>query len=221
MSFFTRSTCSASELGVGTLQNAQRPTFPLPLASSHIASIQPLQITLPQHDLKVVWPVSNGNGRKQIGQSSRGGCSLNSSLSCSSATATLFLHTFLCFDQCFFLHAALQYLTIWHLLHVLRLPPSLPHAAQFVVEVPVDAMVHVKIRNILFVVVDCYLLPKDHVSIKIYQWHIGISSAQHNCVIHSSPTIVYRVGGRVELIRIVHHCTVRIIEIGQKDWLES
>ena len=96
----------------------------------------------PQHVWKVVWPESNGNVRRQIGQSSRGGGSLNSSSSCNSATR--FSHAFLCFDRCFFLHAALQYLTILHLLHVLRLPPSLPHAAQFVVEVSADDdMVHV------------------------------------------------------------------------------
>ena len=66
------------------------------------------------------------------------GCSLNKASSCNSAT--LLSHAFLCFDRCFFLHAALQYFTMLHLLHVLRLPPSLPHAAQLIV-VSIDAMV--------------------------------------------------------------------------------
>ena len=112
--------------------------------------IQLVQIFFPQHDSKVVWRGFNGNGRKQIGQSSRGGCSLNNASSCNSAT--LLSHAFLCFERCFFLHAALQYLTILHLLHVFRSPPSLPHAAQFVVVsvlVLVDAMVKV------FVCVSC------------------------------------------------------------------
>ena len=103
--------------------------------------MQPLQISLPQHKWKVISPGSNGNSRKQIGQSSGGGCSLNNASSCNSAT--LLSHAFLCFDRCFFLHAALQYFTNLHLLHVLRLPPSLPHEAQFVVEVSIDDMVHV------------------------------------------------------------------------------
>ena len=101
-------------------------------------------MSLPQHEWKAPWPVSIGKGRRQIGHSSRCGCSLKSSSSCNSATR--FSHAlsyFLCFDRCFFLHAALQYVTILHLLHVFRLPPSLPHAAQFEVEVSVDAMVHV------------------------------------------------------------------------------
>ena len=48
--------------------------------------------------------------------------SLNRASSCNSAT--YLSHAFLCFERCFFLHAALQYLTILHLLHVLvlRLP---------------------------------------------------------------------------------------------------
>ena len=93
---------------------------------------------LPQQGLKVI-PAFNGNGRKHIGHSSRG-CSLKRASSCNSAT--LLSHAFLCFDRCFFLHAALQYLTILHLLHVLRLPPSLPHEAQFVVVVSIVAIVH-------------------------------------------------------------------------------
>src|SRR5210317_2613438 len=97
-----------------------------------MATIQPLQISLPQHDLKDDWVASIGRGRKQIGQSS-GVCSLNRSSSCNSAT--LLSHAFLCFERCFFLHAALQYFTTLHLLHVLRLPPSLPHWAHAVVVV--------------------------------------------------------------------------------------
>ena len=104
----------------------------LQIASSVIVTIQPQQISLPQHDSKIVNRESSGNGRKQIGHSSGGGGSLNSSSSCNSAT--LLSHAFLCFERCFFLHAALQYLTSLHLLHVLRLPPSLPHDAHAVVE---------------------------------------------------------------------------------------
>ena len=134
--FFTQSISSAAVLHAGSLQNAQRSIFPLPRDSSIITQTQPSQIILPQQNWKAVWSGSNGNIRKQIGHSSpRGGCSLNSSSSCNSATRLS--HAFLCFDWCFFLHAALQYLTILHLLHVFRLPPSLPHDAQlkFAVEV--------------------------------------------------------------------------------------
>ena len=74
---------------------------------------------------------------------------MNSSSSFNSAT--LLSHAFLCFERCFFLHAALQYLTSLHLLHVLRLPPSLPHDAHAVVEVLVDDMVHVCVVYLLFV----------------------------------------------------------------------
>jgi hypothetical protein len=62
------------------------------------------------------------------------------------------------------LHAALQYLTILHLLHMLRLPPSLPHEAQLAVEVSLDAMVHVFVFyvNVTFVLLirglDCTFL---------------------------------------------------------------
>ena len=48
--------------------------------------------------------------------------------SCNSATR---LSHFLCFDRCFFLHAALQYFTNLHLLQVFTLPPSLPQLAHF------------------------------------------------------------------------------------------
>ena len=46
-------------------------------------------------------------------------------------SATRLSHFFLCFDLCFFLHAALQYFTKSHLLHefILSPSPSLPHAA--------------------------------------------------------------------------------------------
>ena len=98
-------------------------------------------MSFPQHVWKVVRCDSIGKGRKHIGQSARGGGSLNKASSCSSATRLS--QAFLCFDRCFFLHAALQYLTILHLLHLLRLPPSLPHEAHAVVEVSIDSMVHV------------------------------------------------------------------------------
>ena len=64
-----------------------------------------------------------GNRWKQIGQSSSGGGCLNSSLSCNSAArsaASLICssHCFLCFDRCFFLHVALQYVAFLHLLQL-------------------------------------------------------------------------------------------------------
>ena len=63
----------------------------------------------------------------QIGHSSRS-TSLNNCSSCSSAT--LLSHAFLCFFLCFFLHAALQYFTILHLLHTLLMSlPFLPQLA--------------------------------------------------------------------------------------------
>ena len=114
-------------------------------------------MSFPQHVWKAVCPASIGKGRKQIGQSSRGGCSLNSSSSCNSAT--LLSHAFLCFDRCFFLHAALQYWTILHLLHVLRLPPSLPHEAHAVEEVSIDDMVHVLCFNLILRDFDFTFLP--------------------------------------------------------------
>jgi hypothetical protein len=72
-----------------------------------------------------------GIGRKQMGQSSFGGGSLNKDTSRSSAARNL--HAALCVGQCFFWHSALQYLTFIHDLHILRLttpPPSSPHWAQ-------------------------------------------------------------------------------------------
>ena len=70
-----------------------------------------------------------GIGRKQMGQSSLAGGSLNSTSSCSSAACCL--HSALCVDQCFRWQSALQYLTSIHDLHVLRLtPPSTPHSEQ-------------------------------------------------------------------------------------------
>ena len=80
---------------------------------------------------EVQYIIFDGIGRKQIGQSSLGGGSLNSASSRSSAA--LILQSCLCFGQCFFWHSALQYLTCIHDLHVFRLTPppaSLPHSAQ-------------------------------------------------------------------------------------------
>ena len=90
--------------------------------------MQPLHITFPQHDSKVTCLPSKGSGNRQRGHSSGGGGSLNNCSSCNSAT--LLSQAFLCFVRCFFLHAALQYVTDLHLLHVFRLVPCLPHAAQ-------------------------------------------------------------------------------------------
>ena len=84
----------------------------------------------------------NGIGRKQMGQSSFAGGSLKSASSRSSAVRRL--HSFLCVAQCFFWQTALQYLTLIHDLHTLRLtPPSSPHSAQqllvwFIPPVPAD-----------------------------------------------------------------------------------
>ena len=64
-----------------------------------------------------------------MGHSSRCGGCLNKASSCISAIRLS--HFFLCFDLCFFLHAALQYVTILHLLQELRLLPSLPQLAHF------------------------------------------------------------------------------------------
>ena len=88
---------SSSELGAGFLQNAQSFFFPLPRDSSFIACIQPLQITLPQQEWKAA-SFQIGKGRKHIGQSSVGGCSLNkaSSLISCRGCSFLFLHNIWC-----------------------------------------------------------------------------------------------------------------------------
>ena len=93
-------------------------------------------MTFPQHAMYVC-PESNfGKSIIQIGQSSNGGGCLKSLSSCSLAAFSAALlrcssQSFLCFDLCFFLHAALQYITILHLLHVFVMPlPSLPQLAQ-------------------------------------------------------------------------------------------
>ena len=63
-----------------------------------------------------------------MGQSSNGGGCLNNCSSCNSATRLS--HCFLCFVRCFFLHAALQYITSLHLLHLfVTSVPSLPQLA--------------------------------------------------------------------------------------------
>ena len=72
--------------------------------------------------------IQDGRRRKQMGQSPYwGGGSLNNALSCNSAT--ILSHCFLCFDLCFFFHAALQYFTAVHLLQMVRLLPSFPQLA--------------------------------------------------------------------------------------------
>ena len=97
--------------------------------------MHPLQTTLPQHAMYLNPVFSDGNRIKQIGQSSAGGGCLNNSSSCNSAACsaaslTCSSHSFLCLCLCFFLHAALQYLTCLHLLHVLFISlPSLPQFA--------------------------------------------------------------------------------------------
>ena len=56
------------------------------------------------------------------------------SLACaglSISAGSAFLHFFLCLERCFFLQAALQYLTSLHAVHVLRPSPPLPQAAHF------------------------------------------------------------------------------------------
>ena len=90
--------------------------------------MHPLQITFPQHDLYLLPEPRYGIRRKQIGQSSLGGGSLNSSISCNSAArsaASLICssHCFLCLCLCFFF-AALQYFTWLHLLHILLIRMS-------------------------------------------------------------------------------------------------
>ena len=80
----------------------------------------------------------------QIGQSSFSGGILNNFSSCNSAarlsrssssscnSATRLSQSFLCFDLCFFLQDALQYVAALHLLQILGLLPSLPQLAQIV-----------------------------------------------------------------------------------------
>ena len=114
---------SLAELGSGVLQNAQMSFAPL----STMANIQPMQISFPQHEWKANWSAL-GKGSMQMGHSSGGRGSLNNFSSYNSATRLS--HFFLCFDRCFFLQAALQYLTESHLLHAFILsPPSLPQFA--------------------------------------------------------------------------------------------
>ena len=64
----------------------------------------------------------------QTGHSSGGGGSANSFSSCNSAA--LLLQSFLCFVQWDLWQVALQYFADLHALHVLRLEPAFPQAAQ-------------------------------------------------------------------------------------------
>ena len=97
----------------------------LPWLSKTGAWQHPLHIIFPQHDMYLLPLPIVGNRRKQMGQSpySLGG-SLNNASSCNSATRLS--HCFLCFDRCFFLQAALQYVASLHLLQMFGLIPSLP-----------------------------------------------------------------------------------------------
>ena len=103
-------------------------TIMLPRLSYTSAWQHPLHIVF-SAACHVLLPLSiDGNRRKQMGQSPCwGGGSLNNASSCNSATRLS--HCFLCFDRCFFLHAALQYLASLHLLQIFRLLPSLPQLA--------------------------------------------------------------------------------------------
>jgi hypothetical protein len=126
---------SLSDLGATTLQNGHLLlSTSLPWWSYRGAWQHPLHIVFPQHAIYLVPDVNVGRRRKQIRQSSSFGGCLNSFSSCSSAirlssslcfsaaSLTCSSHCFLCLCLCFFLHVALQYFTILHLLHILLAP---------------------------------------------------------------------------------------------------
>ena len=107
-------------------------------------------MVFPQQAMYACPKPSLGIRRKHIGQSSsnRGGC-LNKASSCN--CATLLSHCFLCFVRCFFLQAALQYITSLHLLHVLvTLVPSLPQLAHVLDDI--DNWVKLEVYVLLFFV---------------------------------------------------------------------
>ena len=127
--FSSLSIISLVEEVFGVLQNGHfSSAIMLPRLSYTSAWQHPLQIIFPQHDLYRLPLSIVGRRRKQMGQSPcRGGGSLNNASSCFSATRLS--HSFLCFDRCFFLQAALQYVDSLHLLQMFRLLPSLPQLA--------------------------------------------------------------------------------------------
>ena len=124
--------------------------------------MHPLHIVFPQHVWYILPVYSDGRSRKQIGQSPNSdGGGLNSFSSCnfaarSAARLQCSSHCSLCLCRCFFLHAALQYFVILHLLHVFILSlPSLPQLS------------HINTPFLSAVLIFCSISLTSHTSFRI------------------------------------------------------